>query len=74
MNAGPARISRLRKKAAQQGLDPNVWFGNVEVVAASDIGRETVDYVSNIYKYYVAYRLIGETNAERKEVKSAVSQ
>jgi membrane-bound lytic murein transglycosylase MltF len=59
-NAGPARISGLRKEAASKGLDPNVWFDNVEVIAASRIGAETVNYVSNIYKYYVAYRLYSE--------------
>ena len=56
-NAGPARVSRLRTEAEQQGLDPNIWFDNVEAVAAQRIGRETVDYVSNIYKYWIAYRL-----------------
>ncbi len=56
-NAGPNRIARLRKEAADMGLDPNVWFGNVELVAAKDIGQETVTYVANIYKYYVAYKL-----------------
>jgi len=56
-NAGPNRIARLRKEAADSGLDPNVWFNNVELVAAKDIGQETVTYVSNIYKYYVAYKL-----------------
>lgn len=56
-NAGPARIAGLRKEAAARGLDPNVWFQNVELIAAQRIGRETVGYVSNIYKYYVAYRL-----------------
>ena len=55
-NAGPARIRKLRKQAAQSGLDPNVWFDNVEIMAARDIGRETVQYVSNIYKYYASYR------------------
>ena len=54
-NAGPARIARLRKKAADRGLDPNAWFESVELVAAREIGRETVQYVSNIYKYYLAY-------------------
>jgi membrane-bound lytic murein transglycosylase MltF len=57
-NAGPARVMKLRDEARQKGLDPNVWFRNVEIVAAKRIGRETVQYVSNIYKYYVAYRLI----------------
>ena len=57
-NAGPARIRQLRREAEQRGLDPNVWFGNVEQIASERIGRETVTYVSNIYKYYVAYRLV----------------
>ena len=56
-NAGPARVAKLRKKAAAQGYDPDKWFDNVEVVAAKEIGRETVQYVSNILKYYVVYRL-----------------
>jgi len=57
-NAGPARIARLRKSAASKGLDPNVWFNNVEVIASIQIGRETVQYVANIYKYYVVYKYI----------------
>ena len=57
-NAGSARVTRLRKEARQAGLDPNVWFRSVEIIAARRIGRETVQYVSNIYKYYTAYRLI----------------
>ena len=56
-NAGPARIRGLREEAARTGLDANQWFGNVEHVAAKRIGRETVQYVSNISKYWVAYRL-----------------
>ena len=59
-NAGPSRIKRLRKAAARQGLDPNVWFQNVEVVAARAVGRETVNYVRNVFRYYIAYRLVGE--------------
>lgn len=57
-NAGPARVAKLRREAMEMGLNPNVWFNNVEVVAAKRIGRETVDYVSNILKYYVAYKLV----------------
>ncbi len=57
-NAGPARIAQLRRQAAKEGLDPNVWFNNVEIIAAKRIGRETVQYVRNIYKYYVAYSII----------------
>jgi membrane-bound lytic murein transglycosylase MltF len=59
-NAGPNRIVRLRKQAAEEGLDPNKWFGNVELEVAKDIGEETVMYVDNIYKYYVAYKLAAE--------------
>ena len=57
-NAGPGRFKGLREKAAKRGLDPNKWFNNVEVVAAESIGRETVQYVSNIYKYYLAYQML----------------
>jgi len=57
-NAGPARVRGLRKKAVAMGLDPNRWFYNVEVAGAQEIGRETVQYVSNIYKYYIAYRSV----------------
>jgi len=66
-NAGAGRISQLRKEAARRGLDPNVWFQNVEYVVAEKIGQETVTYVSNIYKYYIAYRLVMDSQASRKE-------
>jgi membrane-bound lytic murein transglycosylase MltF len=56
-NAGPARVAGLREEASRTGLDPDEWFGSVEHVAAKRIGRETVQYVSNIGKYWVAYRL-----------------
>lgn len=65
-NAGPARVAQLRQEAGERGLDPNVWFRNVEVVAARRIGRETVDYVSNIYKYYVAYKAISAAEQARQ--------
>ena len=67
-NAGPARVSGLRSKAAKMGLDPNVWFHNVEVVAAREIGRETVQYVSNIYKYYIAYRRLVDQQEKKKRL------
>ena len=71
-NAGPARVRKLRAEAQKRGLDPNVWFGNVEQIASERIGRETVTYVSNIYKYYVAYRLLSEERARRDESKKAI--
>ena len=66
-NAGPGRMAQLRREAQKTGLDPNVWFHNVEYVAAKRVGQETVTYVSNIYKYYVAYRLIMESQQAREE-------
>jgi membrane-bound lytic murein transglycosylase MltF len=68
-NAGAGRVSGLRKEAAKRGLDPNVWFHNVERIAAEKIGRETVTYVSNIYKYYVAYTLVQGEYLERMEAR-----
>jgi len=65
-NAGPAKINDLRKKTSAMGLDPNVWFNNVEVAAAKSIGRETVQYVSNIYKYFIAYQMVLR-QAEKKQ-------
>ncbi|HVM85643.1 MAG TPA: lytic transglycosylase F [Candidatus Binatia bacterium] len=68
-NAGPGNLRKFRALAAKSGLDPNVWFGNVEHAAADIVGRETVQYVSNIYIYYVAYRLVSERRAEREKAK-----
>lgn len=59
-NAGPNKIAKLRKQAAEEGLDPNKWFNNVELIADREIGSETVTYVGNIYKYYVAFKLVNE--------------
>jgi membrane-bound lytic murein transglycosylase MltF len=65
-NAGPGNVIKIRQKTAEMGLDPNVWFYNAEIAAAKIIGRETVQYVSNIYKYYVAYALIREREDQKK--------
>ncbi len=73
-NAGPGTVAKLRKEAAKRGLDPNVWFGNVEQIASERIGRETVTYVSNIYKYYIAYRLVMEENERRTAAKAELAK
>jgi len=65
-NAGPGKIQSLRREAQTEKLDPNLWFNNVERVAAARVGQETVRYVRNIYKYYVAYKLIEEADAAKK--------
>jgi membrane-bound lytic murein transglycosylase MltF len=66
-NAGPGRVHALRMEAAQKGLDPNVWVDNVEMIAAARIGMETVNYVANIYKYYIAYKLVAQQEEERSK-------
>lgn len=68
-NAGPTRVQELREEAGKRGLDQNVWFGNVEVIAAEKLGSETVTYVSNIHKYYVAYRRVHDERMARRDAK-----
>jgi membrane-bound lytic murein transglycosylase MltF len=72
-NAGPGRVRQLRAMATERGLDPNVWFNNVERMASERIGRETVTYVSNIYKYYVSYLLIQGEYLQRRSLRAAVA-
>jgi membrane-bound lytic murein transglycosylase MltF len=73
-NAGPGRLRQLRSETAKRGLNPNVWFGNVERVASERIGRETVTYASNIYKYYIAYRLLADQEARREAARAEVAK
>jgi membrane-bound lytic murein transglycosylase MltF len=73
-NAGPGRLRQLRRLSAERGLNPNVWFNNVELLAAEKIGRETVTYVSNIYKYYLAYQMIEDERVEREQAKEAIKE
>jgi membrane-bound lytic murein transglycosylase MltF len=73
-NAGPARVAQLRGTAGREGYDPDRWFNNVEIIAARQIGAETVGYVSNVYKYFVGYKLAQartQENAEKYGVASA---
>ena len=74
-NAGPNKINRLRKKAQARGLNPNVWFDNVELIAAEVIGRETVQYIQNIYNYYVSYTMMRiQTEAKLRAKLTIVNQ
>ncbi len=66
-NAGPAKVARLRSEAEAQGLDPDRWFNNVEIVAAKEIGRETVQYVANVYKYFLTYVAFEANDEARRE-------
>ena len=54
----------MRKEAADRGYNPNLWFNNVEIIASVEIGLETVQYVGNIYKYYLAYKMKHTDQAE----------
>ena len=73
-NAGPGRLRQLRRETEKRGLNPNVWFGNVERIASERIGRETVTYVSNIYKYYITYRLLADQQARRDAAKAEIAK
>jgi membrane-bound lytic murein transglycosylase MltF len=72
-NAGPARIAGLRKEAQKEGLNENVWFDNVERIAARRVGQETVRYVRNIYKYYIGYTLLLESQQREAAAKARIS-
>src|SRR6516165_9246751 len=73
-NCGPNRVKELRTEAAAKGLNPNIWINNVEVIAAARIGAETVNYVSNIYKYYVAYKLIAVQEEQRRKARESLQE
>ena len=73
-NAGPGNISKMRKEAEKRGLDPDIWFNNVEVVTAERIGIETTTYVRNIFKYYVSYKLTQDAQATTAKAKSEVGK
>ncbi len=73
-NAGPTRIQKLRKRAAKRGYDPNKWFNNVEHMASESIGRETVDYVANVNKYYIAYKFAIERQEQRLSLRQQRAQ
>jgi hypothetical protein len=42
------------------------------VIAAARVGAETVNYVSNIYKYYVAYKLIAVQKEQSDKAKESL--
>ena len=73
-NAGPGRVRELRKRTAKRGLNPNLWFNNVEIITSEVVGRETVQYVSNIYKYYVAYKLMMEQRDLRERARDRLKK
>ena len=72
-NAGPGNLRKIRRTASAMGLDPNVWINNAELAAARVIGRETVQYVANIYKYYIAYNLSQRALADNRAASAPVA-
>lgn len=73
-NAGPGKFKQFREKAQKMGLDTDVWFGNVENGAAKIVGRETVQYVGNIFKYYIAYSMYLKQEEAKAEAKVKVGE
>jgi membrane-bound lytic murein transglycosylase MltF len=73
-NCGPGNMAKLRKAAEARGLDPNVWFNNVEIITAEKIGIETTLYVRNIYKYYVAYKLMVAADEAQKAARESIKK
>ena len=73
-NAGPAKIASLRRMAKDEGLDPNRWFNNVELIASREIGRETTQYVSNVYKYYLAYDMVMQQRVKAHQARERVGK
>jgi membrane-bound lytic murein transglycosylase MltF len=73
-NAGPGNMSKMRKLAIKRGLDGDQWFNNVEIVVAQRIGIETTTYVRNIYKYYVAYKLVEDAQAAARQAREQLEK
>jgi membrane-bound lytic murein transglycosylase MltF len=73
-NCGPGNVSRMRRLAKERGLEPDKWFNNVEIVTAEKIRGETTNYVRNIYKYYVAYRLTLDAAEAQQKLKEQMQK
>jgi membrane-bound lytic murein transglycosylase MltF len=69
-NAGPNRIANLRKKARERGLDDTKWFNNLEWVVAESVGSVTVNYVRNIFQYFIVYSSVYERHLQREKLKT----
>lgn len=73
-NAGPGRLRELRAMTRDElGLDPDRWFFNVERAAQARVGSETVRYVTDVNKYWLAYQLGDALLAERERLREAVN-
>jgi membrane-bound lytic murein transglycosylase MltF len=68
---GAGALQWCRRQALAERVNPNLWFNNVERVAVARVGQETPRAVRNIYKYYIAYKLIEEADAAKKAAMGA---
>jgi membrane-bound lytic murein transglycosylase MltF len=66
-NAGPGNMKRARRQAKKLGLNPNRWFGNVEIGMYRAVSGQPASYVRNIYKYYVTYQGLEKSRQEREQ-------
>ena len=72
-NAGPGRIRQLRRgDGAARPQSRTSGSATSSGSSSERIGRETVQYVSNIYKYYVAYRLVLDREQARERARGEV--
>ena len=67
-NAGPTRISRLRRTAESRGIDSRRWFDQMEPIVAREVGSEPVKYVQNVMEYSIQIQLQRRLVEERKQV------
>ncbi|MCL7980734.1 MAG: lytic transglycosylase F [marine benthic group bacterium] len=70
-NAGPTRISRIRREAADRGLDSKIWFGSVEPLVAREVGLEPVTYVDNIFAYSIRIQLHQRHREQTEELRDS---
>ncbi|SFR53055.1 transporter substrate-binding domain-containing protein [Thiomicrospira sp. ALE5] len=54
-NAGQTRVRQLQREAEREGLNPYIWFYNVEQIARRRIGHETVNYVLSVQRHKTTF-------------------
>ena len=67
-NAGPTASRDCAARPRPRGWTRTSGSTTSSLVA-EDVGRETVQYVSNIYKYYIAYKLTLDRAQKRESAK-----
>ncbi len=66
--SGPEQVIAARKRAALAGYNPDIWLNHVETTMLPKNGKDTAQYVRNIYKYFKAYEYFtARTENEEKK-------